>query len=55
MRRLSSALLLGLFASVAIAVPKGPGGWEMTTYQVGFLKKGPSWTPGETPELRTSR
>jgi uncharacterized protein len=52
MRRLSGALLLGLFASVAVAVPEGPGGWEMTTYQVGFLKKGPSWTPAETPELQ---
>jgi uncharacterized protein YciI len=52
MRRLSGVLLLGLFASVAIAAPEGPGDWEMTTYQVGFLKKGPSWTPAETPELQ---
>ena len=28
----------------------GPGGYEMTTYYVGFLYRGPSWSPGETPE-----
>ena len=28
------------------------GGYEMTTYQVGFLRKGPAWTPGETPETK---
>jgi len=27
-------------------------GYEMTTYQVGFLRKGPAFTPGETPELK---
>ncbi|MGH6629799.1 MAG: YciI family protein, partial [Burkholderiales bacterium] len=25
---------------------------EMTTYYVGFLYRGPKWTPEETPELR---
>jgi uncharacterized protein YciI len=25
---------------------------EMTTYYVGFLYRGPKWTPGETPELQ---
>ena len=30
----------------------GPGGWEMTTYYVGFLYKGEKWTPGETPETK---
>jgi uncharacterized protein YciI len=28
----------------------GPSGYEMTTYYVGFLYRGPSWSPGETPE-----
>jgi uncharacterized protein YciI len=28
------------------------GGFEMTTYQVAFLRKGPKWTPGESPELQ---
>ena len=48
---LSFVLPLVLAAS-ARAVPESPGDWEMTTYQVGFLKKGPAWTPGETPELK---
>jgi uncharacterized protein YciI len=30
----------------------GPGGWEMTTYYVGFLYKGEKWTPEETPETK---
>jgi uncharacterized protein YciI len=30
----------------------GPGGYEMTTYYVGFLYRGPKWTPEETPETR---
>ncbi len=30
----------------------GPGGYEMTTYYVGFLFRGPKWTPEETPETR---
>jgi len=28
----------------------GPGGFEMTTYYVGFLYRGPRWTPEQTPE-----
>jgi uncharacterized protein YciI len=28
----------------------GPGGFEMTTYYVGFLYRGPKWTPEQTPE-----
>jgi len=28
----------------------GPGGFEMTTYYVGFLYKGSKWTPESTPE-----
>ena len=38
-------------ASSASAAPEA-NGYEMTTYQVGFLRKGPNWTPGETPELQ---
>lgn len=30
----------------------GPGGYEMTTYYVGFLFRGPKWTPEDTPETR---
>jgi uncharacterized protein YciI len=28
----------------------GPGGYEMTTYYVGFLYRGAKWTPEETAE-----
>jgi uncharacterized protein len=31
----------------------GPGGFEMTTYYVGFLYKGPKWSPEQTPEVKT--
>jgi uncharacterized protein YciI len=31
---------------------EGPGGWEMTTYYVGFLYRGAKWTPEETAETR---
>jgi uncharacterized protein YciI len=39
---------------VAAALAQSPGAedYEMTTYQVGFLRKGPNWTPGDTPELK---
>jgi uncharacterized protein YciI len=30
----------------------GPGGFEMTTYYVGLLYRGPKWTPEQTPETR---
>jgi uncharacterized protein YciI len=30
----------------------GPGGYEMTTYYVGFLYRGAKWTPKETAETR---
>ncbi|HEY7113469.1 MAG TPA: YciI family protein [Thermoanaerobaculia bacterium] len=30
----------------------GPGGFEMTTYYVGFLRKGPAWSGENTPENR---
>lgn len=40
-------------APPAAQAPKvGPGGYEMTTYYVGFLYRGPSWSPGETPESK---
>ena len=29
-----------------------PGGFEMTTYYVGFLYKGPKWSAEQTPEVR---
>lgn len=44
--------LLVAFAAAAQSPDAGPGGWEMTTYYVGFLYRGARWTPGETPESR---
>ena len=39
--------------AVAASLPAaGPEDYEMTTYQVAFLRKGPAWTPGNTPELQ---
>jgi uncharacterized protein YciI len=48
--RVFGALLLLLPATVAFAA--GAGDYEMTTYQVAFYRKGPAWTPSETPELQ---
>ena len=47
------AVVLAAAASL-LARTRGPevAGYEMTTYQVGFLRKGPAFTPGETPELK---
>lgn len=51
---LAASLLLGAAATeVRADEPKiGPGGWEMTTYYVGFLYRGEKWTPEETPETK---
>ena len=53
--RTPSALILsaalGLAAVAAALPPPEAGEYEMTTYQVAFLRKGPAWTPGSTPEL----
>jgi uncharacterized protein YciI len=58
----SAALLVAGVLAVAVAgaaapqpsEPKSPptevGGFEMTTYYVGFLYRGPKWTPEVTPE-----
>jgi uncharacterized protein len=57
--RSAHRLLLAVVAAAATAMtaasaPPAPevGGYEMTTYQVAFLRKGPAWTPGESPELQ---
>jgi uncharacterized protein YciI len=54
-RALAAALVL--VAGRAIAeepAPKSnaPDPSTMTTYVVGFLKRGPNWTPGDSPELQ---
>ena len=59
-------MVVALWAAAALAAPAlpqassespktpdvGPGGFEMTTYYVGFLHKGPNWAPQETPETQ---
>src|SRR6266571_1478950 len=40
---------LALSLALLSAQP-GPGGYEMTTYYVAFLYRGPAWTPASTPE-----
>jgi uncharacterized protein len=44
--------VLAVLAVAAILPAAGPEDYEMTTYQVAFLRKGPAWTPGDTPELQ---
>jgi uncharacterized protein YciI len=55
MKNLASVLALLFLASCAAAAEEpnvGPGGYEMTTYYVGFLYRGAKWTPEETAETR---
>jgi uncharacterized protein YciI len=47
-----AVLILASFVATAEEPTVGPGGWEMTTYYVGFLYRGAKWTPEETPETR---
>ena len=50
---LAGLFLAGLAAAAPAAPPSiGPGGHEMTTYYVGFLYRGPKWSPEDTPERR---
>jgi uncharacterized protein len=49
----AALFLAALASSAAPEEPKlGPGGYEMTTYYVGFLYRGAKWAPGETPETK---
>jgi uncharacterized protein YciI len=45
-------LMAALTLSPAVRAEEGPGGYEMTTYYVGFLYKGPNWTAESTPETQ---
>src|ERR1700730_2196656 len=55
----AAAALLATHALAQTATPParapetGPGGFEMTTYYVGFLYRGPKWTPEQTPETES--
>jgi uncharacterized protein YciI len=47
--RIALALLI---AAAPLLAADPPATYEMTTYYVGFLYKGPAWTPADTPELQ---
>jgi len=49
---LAFSAALGLAAAAGALSPPEAGDYEMTTYQVAFLRKGPAWTPASTPELQ---
>ena len=55
-RALAAALVLvagrAIAEETAAAKSSAPDPTTMTTYVVGFLKRGPSWTPGDSPELQ---
>jgi uncharacterized protein YciI len=44
-------VLTGSDLTSLLAADTGPGGFEMTTYYVGLLYRGPKWTPEHTPEI----
>lgn len=51
MKRTLITLCAALFAAATLCGSE-PGEYEMATYQVAFLMKGPAWTPGDTPALK---
>src|SRR6476620_10903600 len=44
------SLLVALNSLASMAAAEEVGGFEMTTYYVGFLYRGPKWKPEVTPE-----
>ena len=52
MRKMCLALTLVFALSGPLLAAEPAEQWEMTTYQVAFLKRGPNWTPGETAETK---
>jgi uncharacterized protein YciI len=44
------SLLVALNSLASMAAAEEVGGFEMTTYYVGFLYRGAKWTPEVTPE-----
>jgi len=50
-RALVVCAALALAAAAGALPPPEAGDYEMTTYQVAFLRRGPAWTPGSTAEL----
>lgn len=53
MRKLTAfAAAVLLLAPAALRAAEPAEEWEMTTYQVAFLLRGPNWTPTETEETK---
>jgi hypothetical protein len=53
-RTLSAAIIFATALATltaTVVAEKGPTGLEMETYYVGLIFRGPTWIPGETPEL----
>ena len=52
MRRISAvaAVVLAILGGSLSLLAAGPEEFEMTTYQIAFLHKGPAWTAEESPE-----
>lgn len=46
------SLPLCFLAVSSVLLAAEPEAYEMTTYQVAFLRKGPAWTPAETEEVK---
>ena len=44
-------MILACIPPVAASAERGQTDWEMETYYVGLIFRGPAWTPGETPEI----
>jgi uncharacterized protein YciI len=51
MKTIGSAALAGALLITALVMAQEPR-YEMTTYYVGILKKGPKWTPEATEETK---
>lgn len=53
LRRIACAWISWLaIAPLSSIAQNEPAEYTMTTYQVAFLKRGPAWTPGSTPETQ---
>ena len=50
---LAAVVAAGSIELAGRASAEDVGGFEMTTYYVGFLYRGPKWTPEQTPETES--
>lgn len=49
-RRLVAACVLAVLTLAGVSSAAPPEEYEMTTYYVAFLYRGPAWSPEDTPE-----